>query len=671
MVEIFDEKKEEEKRRREQVRRNLGGIVGSRIDSPEAERALHHLGSGRGTVHATPEPVTKGGSSSSSALITQTKRGALQPEVTSLHTGRTVDVPTGTIRRREELLQGDEEDDQEVEYLWKDGEIKCEEEQSLKDIYINSEDAELKRAIEALCTSHKDLFCSTVRKDPAKFRAPMAIEVDAEKWSACRASMRARERIQSKEKTEEVRNQVELLLKHGCIRESHATEYSQVVLAKKPNNKWRFCIDFRLINSVSNGSGWPIPNIKEMLTRLGNQRAKFFGVIDLTSGYHQAEVHPESRKYTAFITSMGVYEWVRLPMGIKSAPGYFQSEMAHTLRGLLYDICELYLDDVIIYGRTKEEYMKNLDTVLSRLREKNVSVNPAKCRFGMRSVEYVGHVVDEKGLTMSEKKIAKVVDFNLPATVKQLRSFLGLVNFFRDHIRDHSRIVKPLHDMIDNKNKNKSAPLRWTDAAKAAFAEMKTRVAHLQKLFFITDEDPIFLYTDASDYGIGAYLFQVVDGKEQPIAFYSKSLTGSQLNWLTIEKECYAIFVALREFEYLLQSRFFTLKTDHHNLIHLNESANKRVRRWKIEIQQYDFDIEHVRGQDNIVADAFSRCVEDFQEIEIPSKITARGVATLLCFLSEKATSRERRVHFFFDADDRRILHDNEPIERTIGTGNR
>jgi hypothetical protein len=156
--------------------------------------------------------------------------------------------------------------------------------------------------------------------------------------------------------------------------------------------------------------------------------------------HHQTELHPDSRQYTAFTTTEGIYELIRLPFGIKSTPSYFQAEMANSLRGLLYNICEVHLDDVIIYGRTQEEYLENLSTVLERLHATGVSVNPAKCRFGLKSVEYVGHVVDSQGLTMSDKKIEKVVDFKLPATVKQLRSFLGLVNFFRDHIRDHSRV---------------------------------------------------------------------------------------------------------------------------------------------------------------------------------------------------------------------------------------
>ena len=208
--------------------------------------------------------------------------------------------------------------------------------------------------------------------------------------------------------------------------------FSQPVLAKKPNGKWRFCIDYRVLNACSESLGWPIPKIKEVLNRLGAKRAKYYGVIDLTAGYHQAELDPASRKYTTFKTHMGTYQWKRVPFGLKGAPSFYQQQIANALEGLLYKCCEVYIDDIIIYGTTEEEFLDNLRAVLERLDERGITVNPAKCKFGVESVEYVGHVVSHDGLTMSEEKKAKVLDFPIPDTTKQLRGFLGLVNYFRD-----------------------------------------------------------------------------------------------------------------------------------------------------------------------------------------------------------------------------------------------
>jgi hypothetical protein len=209
-----------------------------------------------------------------------------------------------------------------------------------------------------------------------------------------------------------------------------------VTLAKKPNGKWRFCIDFRQLNECSGNMGWPLPKIKEVLIRLGATKAKYFGTIDLTAGYHQARLHPNSRKYTTFKTYAGSYQWTRVPFGLKGAPSYFQAQMALALEDLVERICELYVDDFVIYGRTEEEFVENLRTVLERLESLGITVNPAKCKFGLREVEYVGHVINEHGKTMSDDKRRKVLDFPRPATQKQLRSYLGLVNYFRDHLRD-------------------------------------------------------------------------------------------------------------------------------------------------------------------------------------------------------------------------------------------
>ena len=282
--------------------------------------------------------------------------------------------------------------------------------------------------------------------------------------------------------------------------------------------------------------------------------------------------------------------------------------MAHALEGLLYDICELYIDDIIIHGQTEEEFADNLRKVLTRLKERGITVNPAKCKLGVSEVEYVGHVISETGLTMSDSKKQKVLDFPLPETPKQLRGFLGLVNYFRDHIRGHAVICHPLHQLVA---KCSGKRLQWTPESNCAFQEIKAAVAELQTLFFPVEEAPVYLHTDACNYGVGAYVFQVIDGVERPIGFYSKSLKGAELNWSTIEQECYAIMCAVREFDYLLRYRKFLLRTDHHNLIEMNVSKAPKVMRWKMELLEYDFDIEHIAGEDNIVADGLSRFVAD------------------------------------------------------------
>ena len=206
---------------------------------------------------------------------------------------------------------------------------------------------------------------------------------------------------------------------------SEASYYSQVILAAKPDGSYRFCIDYRHLNDATESASWPIPNIKQMLTRLGSQKADAFGVIDLTAGYHQAPLTLSTRVYTAFITFMGIYHFTRQPFGPKRAPSCFQEMMASlVLLGLTYQICEVYLDDIIVYGNGFEQ----LEILFQRLEEKYIPLKAAKLKLNVQIVQYVGKQISEKGITMSSKNIRGVTDFPMPRKTTELRSFLGLTN---------------------------------------------------------------------------------------------------------------------------------------------------------------------------------------------------------------------------------------------------
>jgi hypothetical protein len=352
--------------------------------------------------------------------------------------------------------------------------------------------------------------------------------------------------------------------------------------------------------------GWPIPNIQLMLARIGQHKPNIFAIIDFTAGYHQTPLSEKSKAYTAFITFMGVYVWQRVPFGLKGAPAYFQHMMATiVLAGLLYVILEVYLDDILIYAASEEQFLDNLRVVFERLRKHQLTVNPDKCKFGLSKIEYVGHVIDENGLSFSQNKIEKIINFRKPMTAKELKSFLGLASYFRDHVKNHSMIVRPLHDLITPYTPRKILP--WNTLCDNAYENICQSIINCPKLYFIHETAPIFLQTDASDYGIGAYLFQVIDGIEQPVAFISKTFAREQLHWSTPEKEAYAIFYSFQKLEYLIRDVHFTLQTDHRNLTFINTNGSPKVIRWKVAIQEYDFEIEHIPGHTNIAADYFSR----------------------------------------------------------------
>ena len=202
---------------------------------------------------------------------------------------------------------------------------------------------------------------------------------------------------------------------------------------------------------------------------------------------------------------MVVYELCRVPMGLKGTPSYFQGVLVSTvLVGLMYTICELYIDDLIIHAQTEKEFLERLEEVLKRLQKHNITVNPDKCFFGLNEVEYVGHTINGQGLTFSREKIDKVLQIETPVLGKDLKSFLGVAVYFIDHIQNYASIVRPMHQMLLDYDRNRK--LVWSEEGRVAFHQIKAAINNCTTLFFIDDHSPIVLTTDASDFGIGGYL---------------------------------------------------------------------------------------------------------------------------------------------------------------------
>ena len=470
--------------------------------------------------------------------------------------------------------------------------------------------ATLQAGIRQVCEKYRRVFNTKLNPQPAMVE-PMELHVDLAKWRTNKT--RGPARVRSTEQNAEVRRQVEMMLAAGVIAGSQAQHYSHPHLPPKKvaegePKKWRFALDYRMLNAASEGLGWPLPNIQQALQRIGQQRPCVFGKLDLTHGYHQMPMAKASQQFTAFITFMGVFEFLRVPMGLKGAGSYFQKVLATVvLAGLIYASCELYIDDILIHGRNEAEFLERLAAVLGRLDKYRLTVNPDKVFLGFSEIEYVGHVVSDKGISFSKERRQKVLDIEEPTWAKDLKSFLGVAVYFHEHLRDFAILAHPLHQMILHYDKSKAHRLEWTEETRTAFQALKHAINELPLLYFLDDVAPVYLMTDASDYGIGAYLYQLRDGREFPIAFMSKALDARESRWSTLEKECYAIVCALRKFRYLLSGRKFTLRTDHKNLVYMGSEANAKVFRWKTEISEYDCEVEYIPGPDNVVADAMSR----------------------------------------------------------------
>jgi hypothetical protein len=332
-----------------------------------------------------------------------------------------------------------------------------------------------KQSLTRLVSKYKQLFSTSVSKEPARL-SPLALEVDAEKWDSLRFEKYARP--QSPERQEAVKAFINQALKDGLIRKSDARQFSQVLLTKKPNGTWRFCVDYRRLNLLTKALGWPLQNIESLLLRIGEHRPKFFATLDLTSGFYQTSIAEHSRRFTAFITSMGVYEWCRSPMGPKSVPSYFQKQLQTVvLKDLISSIVELYIDDLITWAQTEEELINNLEQVFIRFDRYNIVINPKKCKFGMTTVEYLGHTLDSTGLHFSSEKLETVEKFRLPDTLKELRSFLGIASYFRSHVAHHAELSKPLHEMIPHKDYKPKQRIEWTTRQAGAFEDLRKAVS--------------------------------------------------------------------------------------------------------------------------------------------------------------------------------------------------
>jgi len=377
----------------------------------------------------------------------------------------------------------------------------------------------------------------------------------------------------------EVDKEIKRLLSLNIIRPSSSSVASPIVVVLKPDGSIRLCIDYTELNTLTAVLQFPLPNIADILKRVGGTPGKkYFAKMELRQGYHQLEVHPNSIPLTAFVTTNGFYEFVRVPFGLKKAPGIFQKAMTTILNGLTGHICEIYIDDIIVYASSALEFLTRLRRVFEHLRSFGVLLHPSKCQFGLQVLEFLGHRVTETGIALSGDRVAAVQKLQPPKSAKGVRQFLGLCNAFRDYIENYVTMIQPLTSLTSRR-----VQFHWTDAHQEAFNRAKTAVCTASQLFHINYQLPLVVRTDASDRGVGGVLLQVGElGEEQPILFASQAFSPVASRWSTIEQEAYAIIFCLTKFESYLMGQFFTLETDHRNLLFLQKAIAQKLIRWRL-----------------------------------------------------------------------------------------
>jgi len=397
---------------------------------------------------------------------------------------------------------------------------------------------------------------------------------------------------------DEIERQVKEMLHQGIIQPSSSPFSSPVLLVRKKDNTWRFCVDYRHLNALTIKNKFPVPVIDEFLDELAH--ASWFTCLDMCAGYHQIKLKHGEEFKTAFQTHSGHYEFRVMAFGLTGGPATFQGAMNTTLAPLLRKCVLVFFDDILVYSRTYEEHVSHVAQVLQLLQQDQWKVKLTKCSFAKRQIAYLGHVISEAGVSTDPRKISAISTWPTPTSVKELRSFLGLAGYYRKFVHHFGVISRPLFDLL-----KKHTLFVWTTAHDEAFQSLKSALCQAPVLALPDFAKPFAIETYASDLGVGAVLLQ----QGHPLAFVSKALGPKTRGLSTYEKEYLAILIAVEQWRHYLQHAEFIIHTDQRSLVHLNEQRLNTHWQHKVftKLLGLQYKIIYKPGATNRVADALSR----------------------------------------------------------------
>ncbi|GBO25889.1 Transposon Ty3-I Gag-Pol polyprotein, partial [Araneus ventricosus] len=400
------------------------------------------------------------------------------------------------------------------------------------------------------------------------------------------------------------------MLNNEIIRPSNSQWSSPLHLAAKKDGSYRPCGDYRQLNAQTIPDRYPIPRLEDFHQIL--KETKVFSKIDLFKAYFQIPIAEEHKCKTAIITPFGLYEFNVMSFGLKNAPATFQRFIHEVLRGL--DFVFPYLDDILIASKSNQEHEIHLNLVLERLNTFGLRINISKSVFAFEEIEFLGYLITPQGSRPLPDKVQAIMNYKRPENIQDLRTFLGILNFYRRYLKDTAKNQALLHEYLKGSKKKDKRKIQWTDEAEKQFEKCKNDLANATLLSFPNSELPLSLFTDASDTAIGAVLQQYENSTWKPIAFYSKKLNDTQQNYSTYDRELLGIYLSVKHFKHYLEGRTFTIYTDHKPLIFafhqkLDKAAPRQARQLNY-ISQFSTDIKYIKGENNIVADTLSRVTE-------------------------------------------------------------
>ncbi len=393
------------------------------------------------------------------------------------------------------------------------------------------------------------------------------------------------------------------MLEQGVIEPSRSEWASNITLARKKDNTWRFCCDTRKLNLITKKDLYPLKRVDTCLDTLAG--SIWFSTLDMRSGFHQISMSEKDRDKTSFVSHRGSYRWTRMPYGLCNSPATFQRVMDTIMVDLDYKILLTYIDDVIVFSRDLESHIQRLQLVLEALQKGHLKVKPSKVKLLQTEISVLGFKVNRNGLSTQEDKIEAIKTWPTPCNLQQTRSFIGLAQYYRKFVPQFATIAEPLHALT-----KKGARFIWTDSCQHAFDQLKQKLTDTEVLALPKDGCKYILDCDASDVGMGAVLSQIQDNQERPIAYASQLFDKHQRNYSVTRKELLSLITFVKKFkQYLLGQPTFLIRTDHAALLWLKRTPEPigQQARWLEVLEEFNYEVQHRAGNKHCNADALSR----------------------------------------------------------------